>query len=112
MMRRLWFVGVLALVFVATGALAATWTISWQDNSSDESGFKVERRVVPSGSYNEIATVGPNVTTYVDSTATNGWVYRYRVRAWNAAGNSPYSNEGCAPPPCVPTVPTGVSKAP
>jgi hypothetical protein len=99
-------------VLWAVSAFAATWTVSWVDNSSDETGFKVERRVMPSGSYNQIGTTAENVTTYVDSTATDGWVYRYRVRAYNGVGNSPYSNEGCAPPPCVPTPPTGVSKAP
>jgi hypothetical protein len=103
------FIGVFGWVAIS---LAATWTITWVDNSTDETGFRVERRVVPSGSYSQIGTTAAGVTTYVDSTANDGWAYRYRVRAYNASGNSRYSNEGCAPPPCVPTVPTGVMKAP
>jgi hypothetical protein len=65
----------------------------WTDNSSNETGFKVERKTGASGSWGQIATFGVNANGYVDtglSTATN---YVYRVRATNAYGDSPYSNE-------------------
>src|SRR6266480_1027757 len=64
--------------------------LSWKDNSTDENGFKVERSV-DGISFNQINTVGQNVTTYQDHLGTGGLRY-YRVRAYNGAGNSQYSN--------------------
>ena len=40
--------------------------LSWVDNSSNESGFYVERRT-STGSYSRIATLGANVTSYLIS---------------------------------------------
>jgi hypothetical protein len=42
--------------------------------------------------FSRIAQIGANVTSYQDANRTRGRVYRYRVRAFNAAGNSAYSN--------------------
>lgn len=67
-------------------------TISWTDNSNNEQGFRIERRT-GSGNYEQIATVGANVKTYKNTGLSQGTTYRYRVRAYNASGNSPYSNE-------------------
>ena len=68
-------------------------TLRWQDTSSNELGFKIERRTEPGGSYREIATVGPNVTSYTDTGLTEGTTYYYRVRSYNASGHSPYCPE-------------------
>jgi hypothetical protein len=68
--------------------------LSWSDNSGDEQGFRIER-CTGNGCTNfaEIATVGANVTSFSNNSglSRNTW-YRYRVRAFNAAGNSAYSN--------------------
>jgi len=65
----------------------------WNDNSSTEGGYKIERKALE-GTFVEIAQVGPNATTFTDfglSAATRYW---YRVRAFSAlAGNSAYSEE-------------------
>jgi hypothetical protein len=92
-------------------ALAAQLTLTWTDNASNESGFRVERRLNPRGSYSEIATLGPNVTTYADTTVTAGQGYGYRVRAYNSAGNSGYTIEACGTVAPVPTVILTVTKA-
>jgi hypothetical protein len=68
-------------------------TLHWQDSSSNELGFKIERRIEPGGSYHEIATVGPNVTSYTDTGLTEGATYYYQVRSYNASGHSPYCPE-------------------
>jgi hypothetical protein len=39
-----------------------------------------------------IAEVGANVTSYSDATVKAGKVYQYRVRAFNIAGVSAWSN--------------------
>lgn len=64
--------------------------LAWQDNSSDEQGFKAERQV-NAGAFSQIAQVGAGVTAYTDPNLAQG-SYGYRVRAFNAVGNSAYSN--------------------
>jgi titin len=92
---------------VATPMSSSRIDLTWQDNSSDETGFKIERKT-GSGSYAQIATVGAGVTSYNNTALTASTTYYYRVRAYNAAGNSDYSNEASAttlpPPPPAPTL--------
>jgi FG-GAP-like repeat len=85
-------------LMAATPALAAQLTLTWTDNSSDELGFRIERRFNPAGSYSEITIVDPNVTSYVDTTVAPGQDYCYRIRAYNFVGTSEYSNESCGNP--------------
>ena len=67
--------------------------LSWTDNSSNELGFEIERKKGSGGAYSQVATVGENITSYTDTGLTEAITYYYRVRAYNAAGNSVYSNE-------------------
>jgi hypothetical protein len=66
--------------------------LGWADHSVNESGFAIERRP-PGGSFRQIATVAPDVTTFSDSGLTPDTTYTYRVRAVNGAGASDYSAE-------------------
>ena len=75
---------------------AAQVTLSWSDNSTNEEGFRIERRTGTTGTYAEIAAVGVNAASYTDVNLANGTTYCYRVRAYNAGGASGYSNEQCA----------------
>ena len=68
-------------------------TLTWDDQSSNESGFKIERKTGTKGVYGQIATVGPNVTSYKDTGLRPGMTYFYRVRAYNENGHSAYSGE-------------------
>jgi len=73
---------------------AAGTQLTWQDNSSDETGFRVERRTNAGGAFATIATLPANTTTYTDAGPfTHGNVYFYRVVALGAAGDSTASNE-------------------
>jgi chitodextrinase len=65
--------------------------LSWSDNSGDETGFKIERSS-GGGSFAVIATLGAGATGYQDASGTAGTAYAYRVRAFNAAGESAPSN--------------------
>lgn len=67
--------------------------LAWEDRSSNELGFKVERKKGSIGSYKEIATVGANITNYTDTGLQIGEVYYYRVRAYFSHGFSAYSEE-------------------
>jgi len=85
---------------VAGTASSAQINLSWADNTTAEDGFKIERW--NGGSYSQINTVGANVTTYADSGLAPSTTYRYRVRAFNSAGDSGYSNESSATTlPCI-----------
>ena len=78
---------------VATVITSGRIDLSWHDNSDNEAWFKIERRTETEGSYKQIATVGANVTTYADRGVVENTTYYYRVRAYNIAGHSSYSNE-------------------
>ncbi len=75
----------------ATALSATSVRLTWTDNSNDETGFRIER-AAGRGTYSQIATVGPGVTSYDDTGLTAKTKYSYRVRAYNLAGNSAYSN--------------------
>jgi probable HAF family extracellular repeat protein len=74
-------------------ATAARVTLRWADNAGNETGYRVETCIgtVCTG-FVTMATLGPNATGFVDERRGRGQVFRYRVRAFNAAGNSAYSN--------------------
>ena len=81
--------------------------LAWSDNSNNEDGFKIERKT-GAGAYSQIAIVGAGVTSYPDTTVSPSTTYTYRVRAYNGAGDSAYSNEASAttpgpPPPAAPS---------
>ncbi|MEO1053861.1 MAG: fibronectin type III domain-containing protein [Bacteroidota bacterium] len=66
--------------------------LTWSDNASNETGFTIERSE-EGGSFAEIGQVAADVLTFTDDNATVGVDYTYRVAAFNATGNSDYSNE-------------------
>jgi subtilisin len=67
--------------------------LTWTDNSSNETGFKIERcKGSTCTNFTQIATVGANVTSYSNTGLSANTTYRFRVRAYNASGNSAYSN--------------------
>jgi hypothetical protein len=76
-----------------------TVNLSWQDNSTNETGFIIERKTGTNGAWGPLATVGANVTSLADNTVAAGATYVYRVRATNAAGDSANSNESTATTP-------------
>ena len=76
-------------------ASAGQLQLAWTDNSNNENGFKIERKLGTTGTFNQIAAVGVNVTTYTDTNLTDGATYCYRLAAFNSAGTSAYSAEGC-----------------
>jgi hypothetical protein len=76
---------------LATAVAVRTIALTWTDNSAGENGFQIERSVNGKG-FSQIATVGANVTSFSQSGLRRGRTYSYRVRAYNSAGYSAYSN--------------------
>lgn len=78
---------------VATAVSATQINLTWQDNSSDETAFHIERS--PNGAtWTEIGTVSANTISYNDTGLTCNTTYHYRVRAYRAGDDvySDYSN--------------------
>ncbi|MEW6417167.1 MAG: S8 family serine peptidase [Nitrospirota bacterium] len=77
---------------VITGGLQLNWT----DNSNNETGFKIERCIQKFIGYctlfSQIATVGQNITSYTMGKGKGPATYYFRVKAYNASGDSPPSN--------------------
>ncbi|MCL4393538.1 MAG: fibronectin type III domain-containing protein, partial [Chloroflexi bacterium] len=69
-----------------TSTAQTTARLTWNDNSNDEQGFEIE---IP-GKANP--KPGANETQYEATGLQCGQSYNIRVRAFNAAGNSAYSN--------------------
>lgn len=70
-----------------------TIKLTWTDNATNETGFRIERKTLPSGTWAQLGTVGSNVTTYSDNTVATETQYSYRVTAFSASTESEYSNE-------------------
>lgn len=78
--------------------------LNWTDNSDNETGFMIERRPAGSAAFELIATVGANVTSYINDGLPCGTSYYYRIMAYNDDGNSGYSNESSGSTrPCIQT---------
>lgn len=79
--------------------------LTWSDNASGETEYRVERRAV-GGSFAELATLAADTTTFVATGLAPGSVHLFRVRAVGAGGASSDSNLAAAatdavPAPCV-----------
>ena len=80
-----------SLTSLGLAAYGAQQTVTWDDNSDDEDGFRVER-AIDGNTFVEIATVPANVTSYVDRDVSLGTIYWYRIKAYKATAESNYSN--------------------
>jgi len=80
----------------ATAVSETQINLSWTDNSSNETGFKIQRKIGAGGAWVEITTVGAGVTAYQNTSLSPATTYYYRVKAYNGEGNSLNSNEASA----------------
>ena len=93
------------LNLLATGVSQSQIDLSWTDTSDNEQGFQIQRSdgnpfVQPP----IVATLPPNTTSWSDEGLPADSGFSYRVRAFNAAGPSLWSNGAAAttlafPPP-------------
>jgi subtilase family serine protease len=80
-----------ASYFSAWSTSDTTAQLTWQDNSNNESGFKVSYSLDGTNWY-VLGTTGANVTAVQVSGLTYGTRYFFRVQATNSAGDSAPSN--------------------
>jgi len=110
--------GVTASVPAAPSGLGASATsssqinLSWADNSTNETGFSIERSTDGSN-FSPLATAAANATSYSNTGLTASTTYYYRVFATNATGSSTASNTASAttqePPPTPPVAPANLT---
>jgi len=77
--------------------------ITWNDNSSTESGFKIYMDGVL------IQTTVANVESYTKNGLTTGHTYKFKVKAYNAITASAFSNEASVTIVDPPSKPTGLT---
>jgi hypothetical protein len=75
---------------------AGSLHLTWSDISQNGNGFEIERSLGDTGVFSLIAILAPHETWYSDHNLAYNMTYCYRVRAYNSAGDSPYSDEFCA----------------
>ncbi|WP_354623663.1 fibronectin type III domain-containing protein [Psychromonas sp. MME2] len=92
---------VILLFIMSPVALSASLQIAWNDNSTNEEGFFVEKRIVNDDFFQNIAVLAANTTQYNDLDVISEETYCYRITAFNQAGKN-NSEEVCAQVPVVP----------
>ncbi len=79
----------------ATATSSSQIHLAWNDNSTNETSFRVEARS-SGGSFSEIGSVGAGSTGANVAGLAAGTGYDFRVRARNGNGDSAYSNTASA----------------
>jgi hypothetical protein len=83
--------------------------LAWTDNAGAvAAGFYVERALTSAGPWVQIETLAAGVTSYANTNLYPGSTWHYRVRAYNAGGNSTYSNVASATTSNTPPVLTAI----
>lgn len=85
----------------ATAVSSSQIDLIWQDNSSNETGFKIGRKTGAGGVWSPLDQTGAGENTYRDTGLDPGTTYYYRVCAWNGAGDSAWCAEKSAMTPAL-----------
>jgi beta-glucanase (GH16 family) len=66
---------------------------SWTDQTTNETGFKLYKSEAEQGPFTEVAlSLAANTATYTDPNYQEGKTFYYKVKAFNATGESEFSN--------------------
>jgi LmbE family N-acetylglucosaminyl deacetylase len=85
--------------------------LNWTDNATNESGFLIDRAPDAGGSagtFAQIASVAANVVTFTSGLLNPSTKYWFRVRAFNSAQNSVFTNLASATTLAPPTSRTDI----
>jgi subtilisin family serine protease len=70
--------------------------LAWKDNANNEDAFQLERKTGSAGTWQLLTLLSANTIRYTDLSTTSRATYYYRLRAYNEAGLSAYSNQASA----------------
>jgi hypothetical protein len=82
----------------ATVVSSTQINLTWADNAGNESGYQIERSN-NGKAFTQVGSTGPDVTNFANTGLTPNKKYFFRVRAFNAAGESDWSNTASAKTP-------------
>lgn len=86
-----------------------TMTLTWKDNSNNESAFAIERKSDTDASWSQVGTCQANYTTYTGSMPTGDAFYFYRVKAYDNTGiNAASYSEEIQVAAGIPNPPSGL----
>ena len=93
LLERLWgkIIGITLVALFTNSATAGQLTLTWNDNSDNEDGFRVER-AIDGENFESIGSVEADVAIFLDATVVENQSYSYRVKAFNEYGDSGYTN--------------------
>ena len=78
----------------ATAVSSRKINLKWEDESSNETGFQIERKngsCLSTNSWSKIKTAGQNITSCSNTGLASGKTYSYRVRAYRKSSAMPYA---------------------
>lgn len=81
-----------SLTVTTSATSSAQLNLTWNDGSSIEDGYKIERATGACSGFSVIATTAANIEAYGDSGLSHGTTYCYRVRAYYGGNYSSYSS--------------------
>lgn len=95
----------------ATAMSYAQINLAWTDNSTNETGFQIERSLTSGSGFTLIATTAANATSYSHTGLTANTQYFYLVRTINAGGYSNYISASATTMPMLnpPSAPSGLA---
>ena len=93
----------------ATPVTSTRINLTWTDNATDETGYKIEKKTGAGGSFSQITTAAANATSYANIFLTPDTEYTYRVRAYRGTDNSGYATSTPVTTPALPAVPTNLT---
>ena len=77
----------------ATALTRSSIGLKWTNGTTDQTEVRIERcKGLGCTNFAQVAALAGTATTFTDSRLAARTTYRYRVRAHNALGDSPYSN--------------------
>lgn len=76
---------------LATAVSYSKINLTWNDNSTNETGFEVYRATSLAGPFQIITTTAANAVSYADSLLQPATTYYYKVQAINSNGNSGFA---------------------
>jgi hypothetical protein len=93
----------------ATAASSSQINLAWTSNSTNQTGFVIQRSPNDS-TWTTLTTTAASATSYSDTTVASATTYYYRVAATNSAGNSAYTSAASATTlAAIPAAPSGLT---